>query len=98
MLGSRPSVGPTRLGKNSKIHGRKSMHKTKRYPLLASPVFLVGGARSAQAQQVPQAPNMTFFVTSVGSGKGGDLGGLAGADAHCPTPAPPAGARAQGRR
>ena len=27
--------------------------------------------------------NMTFFVTSSGSGKGADLGGLAGADAHC---------------
>ena len=26
---------------------------------------------------------MTFFVTSVGLGKGGDLGGLPGADAHC---------------
>jgi hypothetical protein len=26
---------------------------------------------------------MTFFVTSKGSGKGGDLGGIAGADAHC---------------
>ena len=26
---------------------------------------------------------MTFFITSVGSGKGGDLGGLAGADKHC---------------
>jgi hypothetical protein len=26
---------------------------------------------------------MTFFITSVGSGKGADLGGLAGADAHC---------------
>lgn len=25
----------------------------------------------------------SFFVTSVGSGKGADLGGLAGADAHC---------------
>jgi hypothetical protein len=25
----------------------------------------------------------TFFVTSRGPGKGGDLGGLAGADAHC---------------
>lgn len=28
-------------------------------------------------------PPMTFFVTSVGSGDGGNLGGLAGADAHC---------------
>jgi hypothetical protein len=26
---------------------------------------------------------MTFFVTSIGVGKGGNLGGLAGADAHC---------------
>ena len=26
---------------------------------------------------------MSFFVTSVSVGKGGDLGGLAGADAHC---------------
>ena len=26
---------------------------------------------------------MTFFVTSVGMGKGADLGGLAGADRHC---------------
>lgn len=27
--------------------------------------------------------SMGFFVTSTGSGKGGDLGGLVGADAHC---------------
>ena len=27
--------------------------------------------------------SMSFFVTSVGSGKGGNLGGLEGADAHC---------------
>jgi hypothetical protein len=31
----------------------------------------------------PTPVRMTFFVTSVGLGKGGDLGGLAGADAHC---------------
>jgi hypothetical protein len=68
------------------------MHKTMRYSLLASAVLLVGVAGSAQAQQVPQAPNMTFFVTSVGSGKGADLGGLAGADAHCQTLAAAAGA------
>jgi len=30
-----------------------------------------------------QQANMSFFVTSVGLGKGADLGGLAGADAHC---------------
>ena len=36
----------------------------------------------AQTPQQPPAP-MTFFVTSVGVGKGANLGGLAGADAHC---------------
>jgi hypothetical protein len=35
---------------------------------------------------------MTFFVTSVGSGKGADLGGLAGADRHCQSLANAAGA------
>lgn len=35
---------------------------------------------------------MTFFVTSVGMGKGADLGGLAGADAHCQKLAEAAGA------
>ena len=33
----------------------------------------------AEAQQA----SMSFFVTSVGGGKGADLGGLAGADQHC---------------
>src|SRR5262249_6139012 len=67
------------------------MHKTMRYSLLASAVLLLG-VGGAQAQQVPQAPNMSFFVTSVGLGKGGDLGGLAGADAHCQALAITAGA------
>ena len=44
---------------------------------------LVSLGVGASAQPAPQAPNMTFFVTSAGSGKGADLGGLAGADAHC---------------
>ena len=35
-------------------------------------------------QNAPQAPApMTFFLTSNGPGKGANLGGLAGADAHC---------------
>src|SRR5690349_11052492 len=38
----------------------------------------------------PQQP-MSFFVTSVGIGRGGDLGGLAGADAHCQALATAAG-------
>ncbi len=35
---------------------------------------------------------MSFFVTSTGSGKGADLGGLSGADAHCQSLAAAAGA------
>jgi len=34
---------------------------------------------------------MSFFVTSAGTGKGGDLGGLKGADAHCSSLAEAAG-------
>jgi len=55
---------------------------------------LGAGAFVAQAQApapaVAPAP-MTFFVTSVGKGDGANLGGLAGADAHWPAGAPPAG-------
>jgi len=35
---------------------------------------------------------MTFFVTSAGSGKGADLGGIAGADRHCQSLAESVGA------
>nr|WP_245439507.1 hypothetical protein [Microvirga aerophila] len=49
-------------------------------------------AAGAQAQDNAGAANMTFFVTSVGSGKGADLGGLEGADRHCQTLAQAAGA------
>ena len=50
--------------------------------------FLAASAALAQAPQqgkqakAPPQP-MSFFVTSAGSGKGADLGGLAGADQHC---------------
>ena len=52
----------------------------------------------AVALMAPSAPavtaqgNLSFFITSVGSGKGADLGGLAGADAHCQALAMAAGA------
>ena len=39
-----------------------------------------------------QSADMTFFVTSTGIGKGGDLAGLDGADAHCQKLAKAAGA------
>jgi hypothetical protein len=48
------------------------------------------GSPAAPPQAAPQSLSMggaksvtTFFVTSRGTGKGGDLGGVSGADAHC---------------
>lgn len=56
------------------------------------------GTPAPTPQSVPQSVPMggqksvtTFFVTSKGVGKGGDLGGLAGADAHCQALAKAAG-------
>jgi hypothetical protein len=55
-------------------------------PLFIAITLLV--AATAQAQQ----KDMTFFITSAGPGKGADLGGLKGADAHCQALAKAAGA------
>lgn len=55
----------------------------------ATGVALLAGP--AMAQQA----DMKFFVTSVNPGKGGDLGGLAGADRYCKSMAQGAGAKAQ---
>jgi hypothetical protein len=56
---------------------------------IAAAVLLALGA-SAGAQM--KSPDMTFFISSVGSGKGADFGGLAGADKHCQNLAAAAGA------
>src|SRR5258707_9495806 len=62
------------------------MRKSKAF-IIAT--LALGVTSAVQAQQpaappqLPQAPNMTFFVTGAGPGKGADLGGLEGADAHC---------------
>ena len=50
--------------------------------------WLVPSAVSGQNQQRP----MGFFITSVGPGDGGNLGGREGADQHCQTLAEAAGA------
>jgi hypothetical protein len=51
-------------------------------------LLALGGAAETRAQQA----NTSFFVTSAGSGKGADLGGLAGADRLCQMLAQAAGA------
>jgi hypothetical protein len=63
---------------------------------LLSALALVALCGGAEAQTAPaSAAGMTFFVTSVGSGKGADLGGLDGADRHCQSLAGAAGAGAK---
>ena len=56
--------------------------------LAALALLPLAASGSLQAQQA----NMSFFITSVGSGKGADLGGLTGADQHCQSLAQAAGA------
>jgi len=52
--------------------------------LIASALLIAGHTAIAQ-QAAPAAPAqpLGFFVTSTGVGKGADLGGLTGSDAHC---------------
>src|SRR5215212_5206674 len=56
--------------------------------IITAALLSCGFGLSANAQQA----NMTLFITSAGPGKGADLGGLAGADAHCQSLAQAAGA------
>src|SRR5580704_7097830 len=60
---------------------------------LVSAAALFASLAAAPAQA--QSANATFFVTSVGPGKGADLGGLEGADKQCATLATAAGAAAK---
>src|SRR4030095_14156243 len=62
---------------------------TGKFCIMAATAIIAAGIGSGvQAQSA----NMTFFVTSVGSGKGADFGGLAGADLHGQTLAAVVGA------
>lgn len=70
------------------------MHMRRAPGFLLIAAFIVTTEAAAQAggaAQQPQQP-MGFFITSVGLGDGGNLGGLAGADAHCQALATAAGA------
>src|SRR5258706_8352324 len=60
------------------------------FGLAIAALFAIVVAQPAQAQSV----ETSFFLTSIGIGNGGDLGGLAGADNYCQTMAQAAGAGA----
>jgi hypothetical protein len=67
------------------------MNHTMRLSLFAF-LVLVALSLSISAPASAQQNTMTFFVTSVGPGKGADLGGLEGADRQCQTLAQAVGA------
>lgn len=71
------------------------MAQGSRLAAATAALLALGLAGGAQAQQGGGAEAMGFFVTSVGSGKGADLGGLEGADRHCQQLAQAAGAGAR---
>jgi hypothetical protein len=68
---------------------RNNMKVTTRISLVAAAVALVLG--SCVNTESSEKSGMSFFVTSTGSGKGADLGGLSGADAICQSRAQSAG-------
>src|SRR5215470_10202845 len=67
--------GTTHWLERANLEWRTPMKKAIRLGVLASAALMaLSLTGSGQAQN-----NMTFFITSAGSGKGADLGGLAGA-------------------
>jgi len=77
----------------------KASHHAHRQLGRLAGVLVWLAASAAQAQTAPAAdapkPPFSFFVTSTGAGKGAELGGLAGADAHCQKLATAAGGGAK---
>ncbi len=64
-----------------------------KFKLLTAAGLLTLSSMSALAQppEGDEDTSMGFFITSVGIGDGANLGGLAGADAHCASLAATAG-------
>src|SRR5260221_10951874 len=74
---------------NSLDQRRNEMRITTRISLVAAVALALGSCGGMQSQK----RDMSFFVTSAGSGKGADLGGLDGADRHCQSLARATGSR-----
>lgn len=61
-------------------------------PIARAASLALALAGLAAVPAAAQQANMSFFITSAGPGRGGDLGGLEGADRHCQALAQAAGA------
>jgi hypothetical protein len=67
-------------------------HRSARRTAIAAAVAATVALAAACASPLMSKGEFSFFVTSTGVGNGADLGGLAGADAHCQKLATAAGA------
>ncbi len=61
----------------------------------ATTIVIIAGLLMVTGTAIAADHSMGFFVTSVSIGKGADLGGLKGADAHCAKLAQAAGSKAR---
>jgi hypothetical protein len=73
------------------MQGIRNRRTDMRRPILVAAIATVAALAASAGAALSQDKTMSFFVTSVGSGKGADLGGLKGADAHCTSLAEAAG-------
>lgn len=74
------------------VYSEETMLRTDSVSLMTF-IGLLALASPGIAQAQTASADTSFFVTSAGSGKGADLGGLEGADRHCETLAEAAGIR-----
>ena len=77
------------------------MRLSHRFALIASVIVLapvVVGCAGSMSAPASSSSSMSFFVTSAGSGKGADLGGINGADQICQSLAASVGAGGQAWR
>src|SRR5271156_6673064 len=79
------------MSANHNNHREDKMTIVARISVAAAFALAIAAAPPAQAQTA----DTSFFVTSIGIGNGGNLGGLAGADNQCQTLAQAAGAGAK---
>jgi hypothetical protein len=82
---SRRPISASSGSRRDRFRSRRMELRMKTVLVLTAVLALSGLARSIAVAQhgMPGGTPMTFFVTSEPIGNGGNLGGLAGADAHC---------------
>src|SRR5438067_13760949 len=81
---ARHASGPAKPDPRQPLVALTQMARTALLCTALSACPLVAFAQAASAPSPAEAAKLfSFFVTSEGAGRGAELGGLAGADAHC---------------